>query len=803
MISEYLAPDCYPGYTLLIGIAILSCFWAGVQPFGFTIAHITALTALALSLRSHPDALLKNLNKRIFLSGLVFTVVLAFNILYHRAPASGVDMLLMTLDVLLILGIMASLPRKTLKPLFSAFCILGTLLAVLHISIQIVYQNSDAIPGFLKHGGHHFGVFALLIAFPSIGAFFTSHRRSIRILGITAAISNLIYLLIDHKTIPVCLAFLGVIIFVIRSRKHTGTSYYLIFIVIVTILGFTGFHLSQWLLQDLYMSLALEDPLRYHQFPMMTAWKAGLSHPLMGVGAGKFPEVSGMFKPMEIDQHIFRAHNGIFEIFAELGLPGVLALAVLIVFVLISAFRLSSERTISRWIHRGFKTSLLLMIPAMLWDFGPQLPANLLLIAFSAGFLLADNRQFRLQQKKSDGYRWLYVIPLAGVACLIPALIAGVTYEVGRLLEREGRLSSSAGFFEVSVRLCPSDDRFSAAAGLVCNRLAALAGGEDQYQRALKHLDKSLHRNPLQSPLHYARAFTLYALYPTDLPERTFALKEAVRIDPGNHRYSMAYSQSLILSGNIPEGMAEIDRTISILTPEDHREFSEDFIGMWSDPKMIEEYLTTRFDRIEPALMLTILKRMMHHGYDDLAKPLTKSYALRLPTEKITELHLSYLKLLNSQGELQTAIDLVNKWESHALDTELKGRLLATAGDAFHVLGMGEEAMSYFDSAIQISPDVEEIRVKRLKVLKKQADAGAMITEMEKLLLRFPDSHTAHFAVAREYQRMGMALKALQEFRIANHLSGNRYRKDVSTIEDSMELPELFRDDFYEKEPSL
>ncbi|MBN1879702.1 hypothetical protein JW823_06295 [bacterium] len=796
--KEFLVIDCLPGIVILFGVLILSCLWGGVQPIGFTLTHLMAYSALSVSLWVKPTIKHIALDRVTLISGLTLILVMVTNVILHKVPAVGVDMVLMTLDLMIVVFVMSRLSRRALKPLFLAFCVLGMSLASLHIALIVLMKNDAEIPGFLKHGGYHYGVFAILIAFPAIGGFFSTHRGGLRILGLITAILNLIYLLIDMKSIPLVLAFIGIIIFIVRSKRHSGGGAYVIIIILLTTLGLTGYHLSDWMFHDLSKSVMLDNPLTYHQKPMSAAWRAGISSPLTGIGAGNFRYLSGVFKNPSFSLSIDRAHNSFLEMFAETGLTGLIPLGLLLVAIMTLAFKISPFRRVSRWIHRGFKVALVLMIPAAFWDFGPQIPANLLLITFSIGFLLADAKSPRgTGSSEGKSRRYKAFMPLIAVVILLPSFASGVFFEFGRIAERKGRLKTASTRFEMASRLAPLDDRFSASAGLLQNRIASITGEIETFERALHNIDLSLKRNPNQAQLHYARAYTLNKLKPDDYKEIEESLHRAVLLDPFNPSYSSVYSQSLILQGNTEAGIEEIDRMLKHLSSQDYSRFATDIVAIWPDPNKLVPFLTTRLKDIDPGLFLLIMDAMMHKGYDALAVPMTRIYTEQLPADAVSEEYLAFARLMFHQGEHQTVITLIQRWEPSTYNPKLKVRLLAVKAAAYAAKGMITESLAVYDEALDLVPEEDDLQINRLNVFKRIADDESLIVELNRLLEQFPNSQKIQISVAREFQNLGMTLRALQEFRTANHLSGNRFSKEVSDLETALDLPEIFRDDVF------
>lgn len=819
--SSFFSFDCLPGFIILAGTGVLSFLWAGVQPVGFALLPVIALAALTVSLRQQPPHPTSAWHNPVFITCALFMLTWALHLAVHTIPALGYDMFYASIAFLIILLVVSRMPRKTLKPVFIAMCLLGIVLAAIHIGLIVLLKDNSGIPGFLKHGGHHYGIFAILTAFPATGAFFSPHRGQVKLWGLTAGMLNFIYLFIDLKSIPIFLAFFGVVLFVYRSRRHAGDRAYVFIVILLAAMGLAGYHLSDWLFRDVYQSFQIENPLEYHRFPMFTAWNAALENPLTGIGAGNFRHLSGMYKPPGIQTSVYRAHNSFLEVLAETGVTGLMSMILLIAAILIPVFRTSKEHRMSRWIHRGFKIALILMIPAALWDFGPQLPANLLMITFAAGYLRADaQRNSRMtarsvQNGASEGTsasaiqenhhhrrrlstRHAWIIPLILLPLCIPNVIAGFLFESTRSLEKKGLLVSAAEISDAALRLKPSDDRYSAASALLYVRLAALTGREIYAEKALSRIDASLQRNPSQAALFYARAFILAAPDNGGNPGQQEYLRKALHLDPWNHHFSTAYAQSLINGHNIPAATAELDRILPAVVPEVFRPFATDFVAVWTNPVDMESYLRERTGTIDPHLLLEIIRSMNDAGLEIISRPIAVDAAQQLSTDIVTPVHLDYAHALRDLKEYRETVTRIQEWIPGTMDPALKTRLYETAGDAYYSLQEYHEALRMYDAAVQIQPDHTTTQLRRIPVLRNLFGTETVLAELEKLVRQFPGSVTVRLAMAREYQRNGMPLKALYEFRIANNLSGKRYAKEVAEAEAELDLMDIFREDWKE-----
>ena len=139
--SRYFDQNCFPGYVILIGIGLMSCLWGGVKPVGFAVAHETALIALVLSLWVQPSSLKINLKNPGVASFISVICIFLLNIISHHSPSLGRDMFFMTTDVMIVFLVIVRTPRRCLKTLFSAMCVLGIILAAMHVILIIMMQD--------------------------------------------------------------------------------------------------------------------------------------------------------------------------------------------------------------------------------------------------------------------------------------------------------------------------------------------------------------------------------------------------------------------------------------------------------------------------------------------------------------------------------------------------------------------------------------------------------------------------------------------------------------------------------------
>ncbi|MCD4655881.1 hypothetical protein K8T06_18325, partial [bacterium] len=585
----------------------------------------------------------------------------------------------------------------------------------------------------------------------------------------------------------------GVVLYIIRSIRQNKYNFIILILLLLAAFGLASYHLSTWLFHDVLRSLAIDNPITYHQFPMETALRAGWSNYFWGIGAGNFPYLSGIYKNPLVFFQVNRAHNVYLELFAEFGISGLLAVIFAVATVLRACFCSVRHRVVSPWIHRGFRVALLLMIPAAFWDFGPQLPANLLMISFSAGFLVSDRsgiKKSQIQQKQTKSVFW---ITLVVSICFLPSVIAGCFYEMGQEVEKKGRWYQAIGSYRKAIFFSPWDDRYSAAAGLLGVRVAAISRKSNEFDEALEFIGKSLALNPNQAPLHYARAFILKL----QSREKDFcwgeSLRCAVKIDPYNHQFSVAYAHYLFESGDLLASLEEVDRIIPSLSARDYSSFGKSLVILWPDPYVLENYVNQRSDQMNPEILLSILQAIEEAGLDIIARPIAVKLARQLAPDLQASVLYRYTRLLFKLNEDQAAIDLLNRVCMNISDKGILAKMFLSGGDYYRRIKDYEKALEWYKSAKEANSDNVMITLRILNVQRRRDKNYHVLPTIEELVRKSPESYIAYFALAKEYQRCGMNLQAIQAFRKANALSGNKYSSYSEKLEDKLEIPDFWR----------
>lgn len=788
--------DLLPGVIVLAGIACMSFLWAGVKPVGFTLGHICAFSALAVSLNIGHLNIRSLLKSRIVHLMLLLQLVILINLIAKDSPALGWDMWFVGWDCLFVIMVISYIPRNRLRQLFTLFCLLGTILAIMHIILILTGGMSSPRLGFLKHG-YHYGVFSLLVLFPATGAYFSSHRTFLRYLGITTSVSNLLFLMIDSKTGSLVLALVGITLFCVRASRFSSKNVRIFLVIVLAVAGFAALNLSDWFIRDVYTSLQLENPIIYHWYPMRTAIAAGMDNPLLGIGAGRYPYLSGMYRRSGVLKHFYRAHNSYLEFFAETGFTGVIALLIILIFIGNKAFQLSKKRQISRWIHRGFKVSIGTVAIAALWDFGPQLPANLFTVCFCGGFLLADRSKEKYKDSSPGPFVWL--VPALLAIAFMPALGAGILQVIGERAEKNNQFHSAAELYTRAVSLSPYDDRFTADAANALTQVAILEQSKESINRALKYLDRSLAGNHHQATVHYSRSYLLSTFNRLEQPSWTESLSTAYSLDPTDHRIAVPYSYILAEQGDYASAETILVRAMEQLDYEEYSAFAEGFCNVWTDPDRLREFLLNSQKNFPGELTVTLLESIQKEGLDIIVKEVSNEILTDLiDNESITlspAARVIWVRVLIRSKMISDAFTVINFYENTDPENHSTAVLCSLGGSHYRRQREFQKALVWYDKAKSMGLDDLSFELNYIGTKRQLSRSFPALTELLRLNSRYPNSPIVHYELAREYERKGENLKALDEYRKANQLSGNEYLSEQRQAEDHLEIPELWRTD--------
>lgn len=503
-------------------------------------------------------------------------------------------------------------------------------------------------------------------------------------------------------------------------------------------------------------------------------WKAParmlMDHPVIGIGPGRFADYFPSYRPPEILYRVDHAHNDLLELAAEIGLVGmvILAISILLFFMHVFSSRNEIRSVYDRSMVRGGTASLAGMFVHSLLDFGMRLPAN----AFAVTCVLAAVTA-SASHRQSDEEARLQLSGWKRFAAALPPLIGLALYGT------------------VSYR--------SFADSYYYRRAESLQSSDPQ--AALRNLDSADRRAPLPSDSRATLRARLLAKNPdqSQTPDGTIAAlyEQAIRMNPVRPENWRERGLWRARAGDFHGAEADLIRAVE-LSPHDWRPLHELATIQWksgdygtalvnfglllaerpahtgailnaiaSDPekhalrlKALYPAIAETFPRDAP-VRIQIADHLMRFGLQDEARQ-EYERAVSAEPENIRYL-LKLVDILRKAGDYNGAIRRLDSFHEHykGIPASYEAR-----GDLARLNQEVADAVAAYRKALDLEPDQPGIWKKLYNAyVEFQADPG--IRFWQDLAKRFPDRNVYTFFYAQELAKTpSTAGDAVREMRV-------------------------------------
>lgn len=791
--------ETWPGLLIIACILATSFLWAGLRASGFSLIHIVCLLGLSISLRHKAWQKPILLHPSLWRAFAVLLAIVFGNYLILGSSAIGRDVLAFWLDIGIAFWLVSRIPRRYLLQLLHVWIVCSAPLIAVHILYIIMStEKINRTPSFLMHGWH-FGFYAILVLFPALTLFIGSKHLMIRISGLISALLATTYLLIDVKTAPTLAFLAGIVVFGLRSTPGSFRRNSLVLLVIFLAVLSSIMSLKSSLLIDFSRTFQTDEYWTLHNDPMETALKAGLHHPILGLGVGNFESLSGPFEPPTLINRVERAHNSFLELFAETGFPGLFA-ALCVIAVLVGLIRAKSERhAFPSAIRFGIWISLGLAVLLGCADFGMQMPVNALTICFLVALLMADtdansSRNIRpVTGKRSVFSQRIWMFPLILSVVEIPNLISGFYCDAAKSALDRGRLETGVRQLEIAVRMDPWDDRVRASLVEALLRLDRLKPDESLIEKARIHIDAALRFNPNRAELQYICALSESDTTDSTALKREELLSDAVRIDPTNPHYSLSLMEIRLARGDEEGALAQFDAFLDRAAVSYYSLLSDRIVDFWPDRDRFKQVIDSKIHVWPIEFGLSLCRTLSKKGLDIEARYIFEALVVRIPETTNPQTMKSCIELAFVLKDDDRALQMIESGiESEKYDKIEAFLWLSKARIAIN-RGDYESAVDSMKTAVKHDPGDVELRLKLAASMKKLYGPETVIAYLRQLVQDFPFSANAHLTFARELERAGMNLEALREFKQANSLMDGRLDQKIDELYAKMDIDPFWR----------
>lgn len=782
----------------MLALVASALLWAGFEPVGMDAVHMAVWLSAAFTLMQRSNPIPGPGVRRLMLPWLVFSAWLGFVWLLHGTPDAGRDVLLFALDGILASWIVSGYRRR--DTVLTMIILLGTgaLLAGHQILLIIRTPDTLRLPGIFAHG-YHFGFMAVILFFPALGIGLSRSRRAVRYVSLSFSAIFLIYLFLDVKTLPLLVFVPGLIYLMYRVIKDHRQKRLLPVIGAAgaAILILSSVLLPNWLLKDIkiYFSHHVTSSLTYHLPPMITAWATGWAQPLTGAGPGSFPVVSAMHQPPGMDAHVYHAHSGFLELFAEAGIPGVVLVCIGIISMLRFLSRYRKQRFLPEYASLGILISLIAAIVMGCLDFGLQTPANLmaLIVLLSIGTTTTETPS---SQPIHRGFRYCAAgILLLIMLAYIPHTIAAVYLARAKLTVEKGRYVAAAASIESALNYS-DDDRILERGADIYLALTTLRGSEHDFSRARTLVDRVIEKQPLTGRFYASRA-ALRRYRDEHDPGIDGDLQQAYKLSPSNIDVRIGYMEYLVVTGDLDGFRQFIESTLPILSPVHMEAFSGALVALTNTDERVFNVLLPHISQMPPPVikyLASILNTANKYNKLEILYHTLPDASIRGYDGSIL---LNLLKTARDAGLTDPCRRLIPALQQRekTLTKAQQAEFYHLLGDMARAAGAFHQAEEYYAVALHYAPDDLWIHKALADLIRAQDGDQAEIDYWLSVKVYLPASYRMYLALGSAYERTGRTDLALANYRQAEalaegsgsaHIQRLRHRLGVSHFPDPM-----------------
>jgi len=783
-----------PFIILLMAVPASSLLWAGFEPIGMDVIHVMVWVAFSLFIAVEPHCIPGGGFARVLLPWGILAAWFAVGWYTGDRTDAGRDVVLFCIDAILASWIVAGSPRKRIFNRFGLVFITGAILACHHILLIIRTPENTRIPGMLAHG-YHFGFLAVVLFFPAIGIGLSGSRRSIRLTALASAAVFLSYLLVDVKTLPMLVYGPGVLImayYFFRDQTKKDLFPRIAAAGCATLI-LSWLLLPQWMLRDIqtFWMHHIRDSLTYHLPPMETAWHAGWTRPLMGFGPGTFPGISAMFQPPGVDSHIYHAHSGFLELFAEAGIIGVVCVIWGMVILFRYLFQSLKRRAVPASATAGAIISLGAAIVMGMFDFGLQTPSNLL------GIVILISLYPAAFEHRFGRVRLAFIrVTCAGIIGLlcgiyIPHVTGSVSLARARLARDAGRLATAAEYIDTAL-IHSTDERILEMGADVYLMLATLRGTDSDIDKAVEMVDRVLIENPRQGRFYAARAALRRIADDTD-PRIGDDLRRAYELVPSNNAVRIGYMEYLALTGDTDGFRSFLDTEIGAVPPVQIAEFSRALADLSLNDRFLLEILDDYAAKMPPVMITDLADHMRRQKRVDdlnrLLEALPDGYFHRCDLETLLQL----VDMTHGMGLTMTR-DRCMQNLSHAtgsMTDAQRAKLDRISGDIARSEGDLKTARDHYAAAIRYAPEDLWLHKSMADVIRMMDGDSAEIQYWLAAKTYLPASYRVYLALGSAYERFGRLDLALANYRQAEAMESGAASRQILRLRELLGVSHL------------